>query len=87
MSIDCIDVGVEASDGSVVTHTPATVPMAAARPHPSISIAPTGMPTSRLDSGFDATARMARPTWSSGTAVERTPPIASNDEHADLPPR
>ena len=41
---------------------PATAPTAAARPQPSASIQPTRMPTRRLDTGFCAAARMARPS-------------------------
>ena len=41
---------------------PATAPNTAARPQPSASIQPTRMPTSRLDTGFCAAARIARPS-------------------------
>ena len=43
------------------TSAPASAPIAAAIAQPSINIRPTGTPTSRLDSGFDATARNASP--------------------------
>ncbi len=41
---------------------PAIAPMADARPQPSASIQPTRTPTSRLDTGFCAAARMASPS-------------------------
>jgi hypothetical protein len=40
---------------------PATAPMAAANPQPKANIRPTRMPTSRLDTGFRAAARIANP--------------------------
>ena len=44
------------------TIIPATAPKAAASPQPSASIQLTRMPQSRLDTGFWAAARMARPS-------------------------
>ena len=44
------------------TIIPAIAPIAAARPQPSASIQPTRMPTSRLETGFCAAARIARPS-------------------------
>ena len=44
------------------TIIPATAPIAAASPQPSASIQPTRTPTRRLDTGFCAAARIARPT-------------------------
>ena len=44
------------------TIIPATAPTAAARPQPSASIQPTRMPTRRLETGFCAAARIARPS-------------------------
>ena len=44
------------------TSMPATAPTRAARPQPSASIQPTRMPQSRLDPGFWAAARIARPS-------------------------
>ena len=43
------------------TIIPAVAPIAAASPQPSASIQPTRMPTSRLESGFCAAARIASP--------------------------
>jgi hypothetical protein len=40
---------------------PATAPIAAANPQPKADIRPTRMPTSRLDTGFRAAARIANP--------------------------
>ena len=58
--IDCIDAAVSAVVVGT-TSEPASAPSAAASPHPSMSIVPTDTPTSRLDSGFDATARKREP--------------------------
>ena len=44
------------------TMIPAIAPIAPASPQPSASIQPTRMPTSRLDTGFCAAARIARPS-------------------------
>ena len=44
------------------TIMPATAPTSAASPQPTPSIQPTRMPQSRLDTGFCAAARMARPS-------------------------
>ena len=44
------------------TIMPATAPTRAARPQPMASIHPTRTPHSRLDTGFCAAARMARPS-------------------------
>ena len=44
------------------TIIPAIAPIAAASPQPSASIQPTRMPTSRLESGFCAAARIASPS-------------------------
>ncbi len=44
------------------TMIPATAPKAAASPQPSASIQPTRMPQRRLEVGFWAAARMARPS-------------------------
>ena len=61
------------------TIMPATAPTAAASPQPSASIQPTRMPTSRLESGFSAAARIARPsgvkrknTYSSASTINVT---------------
>ena len=56
------------------TMIPAIEPIAAASPQPSASVQPTRMPTSRLDTGFCAAARIARP---SGVKRKNTKIIAS----------
>ena len=58
--IDCIDEACRPSVGMI--RQPASAPRAAARAQPSISMRPAGTPASRLDSGFDDTARNARPS-------------------------
>src|SRR5919109_328095 len=58
------------------TSTPASAPSAAASPQPSISIRPTRTPTSPLDSGLSAAARMASPIlvrWKSRNRRPTTP--------------
>ena len=64
---------------------PATAPTAAARPQPSASIQPTRMPTRRLDSGFCAAARIAKPSgvkrkkaYSSASTASVTPMAPSS---------
>src|SRR5919199_198871 len=66
------------SGGAAIS--PATAPSAAARPQPRAIVQLTRMPTSRLDAGFSAAARIARPTFvkrknahSNRTASSETP--------------
>ena len=44
------------------TSTPASAPSSAASPQPIISVRPTLMPTSRLEAGLAAAARIASPS-------------------------
>ena len=75
------------------TIMPAIAPIAAARPQPSASIQPTRMPTRRLDTGFCAAARIARPSGvkrkkaNSSSSTTSVTPIApsSCDETYELP--
>src|SRR6266511_4165244 len=75
------------------TSTPASAPSNAARPQPSISMRPTRMPTRRLESGFSAAARIARPSlvrWnsspSSATTASSTAMIPSDSIESSTPP-
>ena len=61
--IDCMDAALSAGCEAGTASAPASAPMAAASAQPSMSMLPTGIPSSELDSGFDATARTARPSF------------------------
>src|SRR5262249_45042305 len=72
------------SGGAAIS--PATAPSAAASPQPSAIVQVTRIPVSRLDSGFRAAARIARPTFvnrknshSSRTASSETPMIPRSE--------
>ena len=60
MRIPAIMLGSRNTIGATIM--PATAPTIAARPQPIASIQPTRMPQRRLDTGFWAAARMARPS-------------------------
>src|SRR5207248_10280120 len=75
------------------TIMPATAPIAPASPQPSASIQPTRMPTSRLDTGFCAAARIASPSGvkrkntNSSASTTMVTPIdpSSGDDTYELP--
>ncbi len=75
------------------TRMPAIAPTVAASPHPSISMRPTRMPTSRLDTGSSAAARIASPSrvrWNSRnsrpTTTSSTATMPSDSIDSRTPP-